>query len=101
MPRIVLCSFSRVQLFATPWTVAHQDHLSVEFSMQEFWNRLPFPLSEDLPDPGIEPASLALAEEFFTTAPPGKQAIIVNKRGFSNRHASYPDGAYSLVLAGG
>ena len=58
-------------LFATPWTVACQAHLSVEFSRQEYWSGLPFPSPEDLPDLGIEPASLtspALAGRFFTTA---------------------------------
>ena len=58
---------------ATPWAVAHQAPLSMEFSRQEYWSGLPFPL-EDLPDPGIEPASPALAGGFFTTEPPGKAA---------------------------
>ena len=40
-----------------PWTVAHQGSLSMEFSRQEYWNRLPFPTPRDLPDPGIEPSS--------------------------------------------
>ena len=47
-------SLSRIQLFATPWTVAHQAPLSMGFSGQEYWSGLPFPPSEDLPDPGIE-----------------------------------------------
>ena len=46
-----------VQLLATPWTVACQAPLSMEFPSQERWSRLPFPSPEDLPDPGIEPAS--------------------------------------------
>ena len=51
---------SRVQLFATPWTVvAHQAPLSVGFSKQEDRNRLPFPPPADLLDPGMEPASSA------------------------------------------
>ena len=62
--------FSRVRLFATPWTVAHQAPLSFGFSWQEHWSRLPFPTPRDLPDPGIQPASPALAGRFFTTAPP-------------------------------
>ena len=48
-------SLSCVQLFATPWTIAHQDPLSMEFSRQEHWSGLPFPSLGDLPDPGIEP----------------------------------------------
>ena len=49
-----------VQLFATPWTVAHQAPLSMEFSRQEYWSGLPFPSPGDLPNPGIEPSSPAL-----------------------------------------
>ena len=63
------------QLFATPWTVAYQAPLSMELSRQEYWNGLPFPSPGDLPNPGIEPASVespALASRFFTTEPPGK-----------------------------
>ena len=48
------------QLFVTPWTVAHQAPLSMEFSKQENWSGLPFPSPEDFPDPGIEPGSPAL-----------------------------------------
>ena len=67
----VLCHFSHVQLFATPWTVARQVLLSVGFSRQEYWNGLPFPPPGNLPDPGMEPASLtspALAGRLFTTS---------------------------------
>ena len=56
--------------FATPWTVAHQPPLSMEF-----WSGLPCPPPGDLPDPGIEPGSLAspaVAGRSFTTEPPGK-----------------------------
>ena len=42
-----------------PWTVAHQDPLSLEFSRQEYWSGLPFPPPGDLPDPGIKPGSPA------------------------------------------
>ena len=50
-------SFSRVQLFVTPWTVANQAPPSMGFSRQEYWSGLPFPSPGDLPDPGIEPGS--------------------------------------------
>ena len=63
-----------VQFFASPWTVAYQSPLSMEFSRQEHWSGLPFPFPGDLPNPGIEPTYLAspkLAGEFFTTVPPG------------------------------
>ena len=54
---------SHAQLFETPWTVAYQAPLSREFSRQEYWSRLPFPTPGDLPDPGIEPKSLASPEK--------------------------------------
>ena len=59
----------------TPWTVACQAPLSMEFSRQEYWSGLPFPSPGDLSNPGIKPTSfvsLALADRFFTTLPPGK-----------------------------
>ena len=62
---------SCVQLYVTQWNVACQAPLSIIFSMQEYWSELPFPSSRDLPDPGIEPASLmspALAGGYFTTS---------------------------------
>ena len=43
----------------SPWTVAQQTPLSMEFSRQEYWSGLPFPPPGDLLDPGIEPTSLA------------------------------------------
>ena len=65
----------------TPWTVAHQAPLSMEFSRQEYWSGLPFLSPGHLPNPGIKPASLvspALAGGFlvcsfvFTIASLGK-----------------------------
>ena len=55
----VLSQFSYLQLFATPWTVGHQDPLSMEFSRQEYWNELLFPNPRDLPNIGIKPVSPA------------------------------------------
>ena len=49
------------------WTVAHQAPLSMNFSRQEYRSGLPFPTPGDL-NPGIEPASPALAGGFFTTS---------------------------------
>ena len=46
----------------------------MEFSRQEYWIGLPFPSPGDLPDPGIEPRSPALAGGFFTTEPVTKEA---------------------------
>ena len=51
----------------TPWTVARQTPLSMEFSRQEYWSGLPFPSPGDLPDSGMEPACDSLPSE-----PPGK-----------------------------
>jgi len=42
------------------------------FSSKEYWGVLPFPIPRDLPNPGIEPPSPVLSEEFFSPAPPGK-----------------------------
>ena len=64
--------------FPTPWTVVRQALLSIEFSRQEYWSRLPFPPPEDLPNPGIEPTSLAfpvLAGGSFITSPAGKTQV--------------------------
>ena len=63
---------SHVQLFVSPWTVAHQAPLSMGFPRQEYWSGLPFPSPGGLPDPGTEPMSLAWAGGFFTTEPPGQ-----------------------------
>ena len=51
---------SHVQLFVTPWIVAHQTPLSMEFSRQEYWSGLPFPSAGNLLNSGIEPESPAL-----------------------------------------
>ena len=50
----------------TPWTVAHQAPLSMRLSRQEYWSGLPLPSLGDLPNPGIERVSPALAGGFFT-----------------------------------
>ena len=71
----VLSHFSRVWLFVVLWTIAHQGSLSVGFSRQDYWSRLPFPSPGDLPKPGIKPVSPAfpaLQVDFFTAEPPGK-----------------------------
>ena len=56
----------------TPWTVAHQTPLSMEFSRQKHWSGLPFLSLRDLPDPEIKPMSPVLEGRFFTTGPSGK-----------------------------
>ena len=69
-------SLSRVQLFATPWTVACQASLSMAFSRQEYWSGLPFPIPGDLQNPGIKPTSPALTGRSFhcTTSYPLKSS---------------------------
>ena len=65
----VLSCLSHVRLFATPWTAVSQAPPSMGFSRQEYWSGLPCLPPWDLPDPGIEPVSLAspaLAGRFFT-----------------------------------
>ena len=62
---------SHVQLFATPWTVAHQAPPSMEFSRQEYWSGLPFASPGDLPNPGIEPRFPTLQVNTLPSEPPG------------------------------
>ena len=68
-------SLSRVRLFVTPWTLACQASLSMGFSRQEYWSRLPFPSPGDLPYPGIEPGSPTLEADALTSEPPGKSLL--------------------------
>ena len=63
----------------TLWTIAHQASLSMGISRQEYWNGLPCPSPGDLPNLGIEPASLmspALAGRFFTTSATWVTAVL-------------------------
>ena len=72
---IVLCvlsHFSRVRLFAAPWTAARHAPLSMGLSRQEYWSGLLCPPAEDLPDPGIKPVSPTLQMDSLPTEPPGK-----------------------------
>ena len=55
--------------------------LSMEFSRQEYWSRLPFPSPGDLPDPGIKPGSLALQADALPSEPPGNTTYQVHKTG--------------------
>ena len=68
--RLCVCVLSHVQLFVTPWTVALQTSLPMEFPRQEYWSGVLFPTPGGLPNPGIKPMSLAspeVAGGFFTT----------------------------------
>ena len=66
------CLVTQSCLTGTPWIVAHQAPLSLEFSREEYWSGYPFPSPGDLHDPGIELASPVLAGWIFTTEPAGK-----------------------------
>ena len=70
--KVKVKSLSRVQLFATPWTVAHQAPQSMGFSRQEYWSGLPFPSPGDLPNQGIEPRSPVLQADALTSEPPAQ-----------------------------
>ena len=63
------------RIFATPWAVAHQAPLSMEFPRQEYWSGLPFALKGDFPNPRIKPTSPASpalqADIFFAVEPQG------------------------------
>ena len=71
-------SVSCVWLFVTPWTVACQTLLSMEFPRQEYWSGLPLPPPGDLPNGGQDPRPLfpASAGRFLTTEPPGTPVCI-------------------------
>ena len=73
--KVKVKSFSRVQLFATPWTIAHQTPPSMGFSRQEYWSGLPFPSPGDIPDPGIKSRSPVLQADTLTSEPPNNQII--------------------------
>ena len=75
MHACMLNRVSHVQLFATLRTINRQAPLSMGFPRQEYWRGWLLPAPGDLPNPGMEPASLmspALAGGFFTVAPLGK-----------------------------
>ena len=67
--RSTLFSSQVLSVSLRPYVLAHQAHLPMGFPRQEFLTGLPFPPPGDLPDPGTEPMSPALAGGFFTTEP--------------------------------
>ena len=76
MVQLISC----VQFFQTPWTVAHQAPLSVEFSRQEYWSGLPFPSSGDLPDPGVKLASPAVRADSLLSGHQGSPGSAIHQR---------------------
>ena len=80
----VLCCahlLNRVQLFVTPWTLALQAPLSVEFPRQEYWGGLPFPSPRNLPNPRIKLRPPALQADSLLSEPPGKPNLSSIDRG--------------------
>ena len=69
--------FSRVQLFATPQTIAYQAPLSMEFSREEYQSGLPFLSTGDLPNPGVKPRSPMLQADTLPSEPPGKPKFLL------------------------
>ena len=72
----VLSHFSRVQLFATPWTIVLQAPPSMKFSKQEYWSGLSCPSPGNLPEQGIKPKSPALHVDSLQSEPPRKSQIV-------------------------
>ena len=72
MHACLLNCFSCVQLFATPWIVAHQVPPSMGFSRQEYWSGLSFSSPGSFPDPGTKPGSPALQADSLPSELPGK-----------------------------
>ena len=82
-----------VWLFVAPWNIGCQAPLSMGFSRQENWNRLPFPTPGDPPDPGIESESTvspALVGRFFSTEPPGYIHVSIQSYMASSGVSSVP-----------
>ena len=75
---MTVCVLSCVRLIVALWTAASQIPRSVRLSRQEYWSGLPFHPPRDLSDPGIEPASPALAGLFSAAAPPGKPTQLLS-----------------------
>ena len=100
--KVKVKSLSRVQLFATPWTVAYQAPLSMGFSRQEYWSGLPFLSSGDLPDPGIETRSPTLQAEALLSELPGKliQTKLYIKQKEMHRHRKQASAYQSGKLGG-
>ena len=69
-------SFFSVQLFVTPWTVACQVPLSIEFFRQEYWSLFPFPSPGYLPYPGIKPKPPELQADSLPSEPPNRKGLI-------------------------
>ena len=72
----MLSCLSRVQLFATPWTVACQASPSMGFSGQAYWNGLPFPSPGDLLTQGLKPGLLHCRHTLYQLSPHGSPLFV-------------------------
>ena len=70
-PTSLMDVLSHVQLSVAPWTIALQGPLLMEFSRQEYWSCLPFPIPGELLDLGIKLHLLHCQAAFLPLAPPG------------------------------
>ena len=84
---------------ATPWSVAQQAPLSVEFSRQEYWSGELFPSPGDLPNPGIKPRSPALQADSSLSEPPGKPLYTYTYHVFSIHSSTDRYLGYLCILA--
>ena len=74
--KVKVKSLSRVRLFSTSWTAAHQAPPSMGFSRQEYWSGVPLPSPEDLPDPGMEARSPTLQVPALPSEPQEKPQYV-------------------------
>ena len=68
----MLSRFSHVQLFVTPWTVAHQASLSMGILQARILEWVACPPLGDLPNPGMEPRFPTLQRDALPSELPGK-----------------------------
>ena len=90
---------SRVQLLATPWSVARQAPLSMGSSGQEHWSGLPFPSPGDLPNPGIEPWSPALQADSLPSELPGKSTYTTTRKTIVLTRRTFVDKGWQKTIA--
>ena len=83
----------------TPWTVACQASLSVEFSRQEYWSGLPFPSPGDLPNSGIKPRSPAQQADSIPAQLRGKPPQYMTPHGLGILDILGEDIVFSVVLS--
>ena len=75
---VCMCSLSRVQLFATPWTGAHQVPLSIKFSRQEYWSGHHFLCQEIFPTQGSNLCFLHCRQILYAEPPGKSQALDID-----------------------